>query len=206
MPGGTQNQIPKAKQPQQILPKPIPPSECRKFVLYLFCRTISVIRFVYSTETSPQKQSVPRLNTAMPQQTPLLINQPQTQSPALLLNQVKYLFLYLDFVFYMWSGFITKTVHFRLQVLTSGAPVIVQPAGPGGTVHLMLRTPTPALQSGPGPPQNKMIIANATQPQPQATVLIQNRQQVRVVTLLSVLLFSLTFQLIICLMQLTTGC
>ncbi|KAK6621803.1 hypothetical protein RUM44_001610 [Polyplax serrata] len=126
MPGGTQNQIPKAKQPQQILPKPIPP------------------------KTSPQKQSVPRLNTAMPQQTPLLINQPQTQSPALLLN----------------------------QVLTSGAPVIVQPAGPGGTVHLMLRTPTPALQSGPGPPQNKMIIANATQPQPQATVLIQNRQQV----------------------------
>ena len=67
---------------------------------------------------------------------------------------------------------------FSSQVLTSGAPVLVQPAGPGGTVHLMLRPPTPTLQSGPGPPQNKMIITNSAQAQPQHTVFIQNRQQV----------------------------
>lgn len=56
--------------------------------------------------------------------------------------------------------------------------MLVQPAGGGGTVHLMLRPPAPTVTTGPGSHQGKMVLGNSS-PQQTPTVLIQqNRQQV----------------------------
>lgn len=43
IPGGIQNQLPKAKQPQQILPKPLPPSKFNMIVIKFIGRLFWLI-------------------------------------------------------------------------------------------------------------------------------------------------------------------